>query len=62
MSWSVGSLALGWSVLEGLGAALVLPALVALIAALFAIEHRLAHIVVDIPRIGPPLLRRSRDD
>ncbi len=32
-SWSVGSLALGWSVLEGVGAALVLPALVALVAA-----------------------------
>ena len=32
VSWSVGSLAMGWSVLEGLGAALVLPALVALIA------------------------------
>jgi len=32
-SWSVPSLLLGWSVLEGIGAALVLPALVALIAA-----------------------------
>jgi MFS family permease len=32
VSWSVVSLAIGWSVLEGLGAALVLPALVALIA------------------------------
>jgi EmrB/QacA subfamily drug resistance transporter len=31
-SWSVGSLVLGWSVLEGVGAALVLPALVALVA------------------------------
>ena len=31
-SWSVGSLAIGWSVLEGIGAALVLPALAALIA------------------------------
>jgi len=31
-SWSVATLALGWSVLEGIGAALVLPALVALIA------------------------------
>ena len=31
-SWSVGSLAFGWSVLEGIGAALVLPALAALIA------------------------------
>jgi len=32
-SWSVPSLTLGWSVLEGIGAALVLPALVALVAA-----------------------------
>jgi len=32
-SWSVPSLMLGWSVLEGIGAALVLPALVALVAA-----------------------------
>ena len=32
VSWSVATLALGWSVLEGVGAALVLPALVALIA------------------------------
>jgi MFS family permease len=31
-SWSVGSLLVGWSILEGIGAALVLPALVALIA------------------------------
>jgi MFS family permease len=31
-SWSVATLALGWSVLEGVGAALVLPALVALVA------------------------------
>ena len=31
-SWSVPSLALGWSVLEGIGAAMVLPALVALAA------------------------------
>lgn len=31
-SWSVGSLLVGWSVLEGVGAALVLPALVALVA------------------------------
>ncbi len=31
-SWSVATLALGWSILEGIGAALVLPALVALIA------------------------------
>ena len=32
-SWSVPSLIVGWSVLEGIGAALVLPALVALLAA-----------------------------
>ncbi len=32
-SWSVPSLTLGWSVLEGIGAALVLPAMVALVAA-----------------------------
>jgi EmrB/QacA subfamily drug resistance transporter len=31
-SWSVPSLMLGWSILEGIGAALVLPALVALVA------------------------------
>lgn len=31
-SWNVPSLMLGWSILEGIGAALVLPALVALIA------------------------------
>ncbi|HEX7059051.1 MAG TPA: MFS transporter [Solirubrobacterales bacterium] len=31
-SWSVPALTLGWSVLEGIGAALVLPALVALVA------------------------------
>lgn len=33
ISWSVGSLLVGWSILEGIGAALVLPALVALVAA-----------------------------
>ena len=32
VSWSVGSLIVGWSVLEGIGAALVLPALVALVS------------------------------
>jgi MFS family permease len=32
VSWNVPSLLLGWSILEGIGAALVLPALVALIA------------------------------
>jgi EmrB/QacA subfamily drug resistance transporter len=31
-SWSVASLTLGWSILEGVGAVLVLPALVALVA------------------------------
>ena len=31
-SWNIPSLLLGWSILEGIGAALVLPALVALIA------------------------------
>ena len=31
-SWSVPTLLLGWSILEGIGAALVLPALVALVA------------------------------
>ncbi|MGH9027798.1 MAG: MFS transporter [Acidimicrobiia bacterium] len=31
-SWSVATLALGWSILEGIGAVLVLPALVALVA------------------------------
>ncbi len=34
-SWSVATLALGWSILEGIGAALVLPALAALIAGNF---------------------------
>jgi MFS family permease len=35
-SWSVPTLMLGWSILEGIGAALVLPALVALVAGNFA--------------------------
>lgn len=34
-SWNVPSLALGWSVLEGIGAALVLPSMVALVAGNF---------------------------
>lgn len=34
-SWSVPSLMLGWSVLEGIGAALVMPAMVALVASNF---------------------------
>jgi EmrB/QacA subfamily drug resistance transporter len=39
-SWNVASLALGWSVLEGIGAALVMPALVALVAGNFVRERR----------------------
>lgn len=39
-SWSVASLTLGWSVLEGIGAALVLPALAALIAGNYAGRDR----------------------
>jgi len=39
-SWSVPSLMLGWSVLEGIGAALVLPAMVALVAANFEDRDR----------------------
>ncbi|HEY2054369.1 MAG TPA: MFS transporter [Solirubrobacterales bacterium] len=39
-SWSVPSLALGWSVLEGIGAALVLPAMVALVAGNFRGQDR----------------------
>jgi MFS family permease len=39
-SWSVPSLALGWSVLEGIGAALVLPAMVALVAGNFVGKER----------------------
>src|SRR5439155_17043786 len=40
LSWSVPSLMLGWSVLEGIGAALVLPALVALTARSFEGQAR----------------------
>ena len=40
VSWSVGTLALGWSVLEGIGAALVLPALAALIAGNYSGKDR----------------------
>jgi EmrB/QacA subfamily drug resistance transporter len=40
VSWSVASLTLGWSVLEGIGAALVMPALVALVAGNFEGERR----------------------
>ena len=39
-SWSVPTLMLGWSVLEGIGAAMVLPALVALVAANYAGSQR----------------------
>src|ERR1700743_2423368 len=39
-SWSVPSLAVGWSVLEGIGAALVLPAMVALVAGNFQGQDR----------------------
>ncbi len=39
-SWNVGVLALGWSVLEGIGAALVMPALVALVAGNFEGRQR----------------------
>ena len=39
-SWSVPSLAIGWSVLEGIGAALVLPAMVALVAGNFRGQER----------------------
>ncbi|HEX6419703.1 MAG TPA: MFS transporter [Acidimicrobiales bacterium] len=41
-SWSVGSLLVGWSFLEGVGAALVLPALVALLAATYDGRDRVA--------------------
>jgi MFS family permease len=39
-SWSVPSLTLGWSILEGIGAALVLPAMVALVASNFKGQDR----------------------
>src|SRR5215218_4565617 len=39
-SWNVPSLMLGWSVLEGIGAALVLPAMVALVASNFHGQDR----------------------
>lgn len=39
-AWNVPSLMLGWSVLEGIGAALVLPAMVALVAANFEGQQR----------------------
>ncbi len=40
LSWSVAVLAFGWSLLEGIGAALVLPALAALVAGNFEGRHR----------------------
>jgi EmrB/QacA subfamily drug resistance transporter len=40
VSWNVPTLALGWSLLEGIGAAMVLPALVALTAGLYQGEDR----------------------
>src|SRR5215510_2683961 len=40
VSWSVPALILGWSVLEGIGAALVLPALVALVASTYEGRER----------------------
>lgn len=40
VAWSVPSLIVGWSVLEGIGAALVLPAMVALVAANFEGQER----------------------
>src|SRR3954471_1728545 len=42
LSWSVPTLALGWSILEGIGAALVLPAMVALTAGNFEGKARAA--------------------
>src|SRR5947208_1439705 len=42
LSWSVTALAFGWSLLEGIGAALVLPALVALTAGNFEGKSRAA--------------------
>ena len=39
-SWSIPSLMIGWSVLEGIGAALVLPAMVALVASNFRGQDR----------------------
>ncbi|HEX4806587.1 MAG TPA: MFS transporter [Conexibacter sp.] len=42
LSWSVASLTLGWSIMEGIGAALVLPALAALVAGNFEGRARAA--------------------
>src|SRR6476469_1980734 len=40
VSWHVPSLMLGWSILEGIGAALVMPAMVALVASNFEGQDR----------------------
>ncbi|HZV73377.1 MAG TPA: MFS transporter [Conexibacter sp.] len=42
LSWSVASLTIGWSILEGIGAAMVLPALAALVAGNFEGKARAA--------------------
>lgn len=42
LSWSVASLTLGWSIMEGIGAAMVLPALAALVAGNFEGRARAA--------------------
>lgn len=42
LSWSVASLTLGWSIIEGIGAAIVLPALAALVAGNFEGKERAA--------------------
>lgn len=42
LSWSVASLTFGWSILEGIGAAMVLPALAALVAGNFEGKERAA--------------------
>ncbi|MGI9557459.1 MAG: MFS transporter [Solirubrobacterales bacterium] len=41
VSWSVPSLIVGWSILEGVGAALILPALLALVSGNFKKERRI---------------------
>ena len=60
-SWSVPTLMLGWSVLEGIGAAMVLPALVALVAANYAGSQRaIAYGVLGAsPALGSRLGRFS---
>ncbi len=42
LSWSVAALTLGWSIVEGIGAAIVLPALAALVAGNFEGKERAA--------------------